>query len=275
MSQVLRYGAGEEKAAKAFDKQSGVFDGLFTDNPIIQYKRERVRAHLNSILHPSSHILELNAGTGDDAIYFASLGHRIHTTDVSPGMQKIRLQKILASGLGSRISDECCSFTKLEELSQRGPYEHIFSNFGGLNCSNDLAKVLDSFAGLLKPGGGVTLVVMPKFSIWELGLLLKGKWKTALRRFSGRNGTSAHIEGEYFTCWYYNPSFIMKHLRQQFKLITLESLCVFVPPSYMENFPEKYPGFYSRLKKAEKTWGNCWPWNRMGDYFIISLRKLD
>jgi ubiquinone/menaquinone biosynthesis C-methylase UbiE len=275
MRQVLQYGAEEEKAAKAFDKQSGVFDGLFSDNPIIQYKRERVRAHLNSILQPSSHILELNSGTGEDAIYFASHGHSIHTTDVSSGMQKIRLQKILASGVGSRISDECCSFTKLEELNQRGPFDHIFSNFGGLNCTRDLAKVLDSFTGLLKAGGAVTLVVMPTFSIWELGLLLKGKWKTAVRRFSGRKGTSAHIEGKYFTCWYYNPSFITKQLHKKFKLIRLESLCFFVPPSYMEYFPKKYPGLYSRLKKVEKTYGGSWPWNRMGDYFIISLRKCD
>lgn len=275
MNQVLPYGGKEEKAAKAFDKQSGVFDSLFSDNPIIQYKRERVRAHLNSVLHPVSHMLELNSGTGEDAIYFASLGHTIHTTDVSVGMQKIRLQKILASGMESRISDECCSFTKLEGLNNRGPYDHIFSNFGGLNCTNDLSGVLDSFAGLLKPGGGVTLVVMPTFSIWELGLLLKGKWKTAFRRFSGRRGTAAHIEGEYFTCWYYNPSFITKHLHRQFKVIRLETLCLFVPPSYMDNFTKKYPGLYTRLKKVERTWGGSWPWNRMGDYFIISLRKRD
>jgi ubiquinone/menaquinone biosynthesis C-methylase UbiE len=219
--------------------------------------------------------LELNAGTGDDAIHFASLGHTVHTTDISPGMQKIRIGKIQASGLAGMISDECCSFTQLSYLKEKGPFDHIFSNFGGLNCSNNLGSVLDSFAGLLKSSGGLTLVIMPKFSVWESGLLLKGKWKSACRRFSGRKGTPAHIEGVHFTCWYYNPSYILHHLRKKFKLVRLETLCHFVPPSYMEYFPKKYPRVYSFLQRIENAWGKSWPWNRMGDYFIISLRKLD
>ena len=275
MSQVLPYDSEEEKAAKAFDKQSGLFDELFSGNPIIQYKRQRVRAHVNSIIHPSSQILELNSGTGDDAIYFASLGHTLNTTDISPGMQKIRVQKILASGMERMITNECCSFTKLDELRHRGPYDHIFSNFGGLNCTNDLAKVLDSFFGLLRPGGGVTLVIMPRFSIWEVALILKGKRKTAFRRFSGKKGTTARIEGELFTCWYYNPSFIIRHFQEKFELIRLESVCLFVPPSYMDYFPKKYPRLYSVLIKFENVLSSSWPWNRMGDYFIISLRKRD
>jgi ubiquinone/menaquinone biosynthesis C-methylase UbiE len=275
MSQAFPYRAEEEKAAKAFDRQSGLFDELFSGNPIIQYKRQRVRTHVNSIIQPSSNILELNSGTGDDAIYFASLGHILTTTDISSGMQKIRMQKILASGLESKITDERCSFTSLDELKHRGPYDHIFSNFGGLNCTKDLTKVLDSFYGLLKPKGAVTLVIMPRFTIWELGLILKGKWKTALRRFSGKQGSPARIEGEYFTCWYYNPSLIIRRLRKKFQLIGLESVCLLVPPSYMEYFPAKYPRLYSTLIKFEKALSRSWPWNRMGDYFIISLRKRD
>jgi ubiquinone/menaquinone biosynthesis C-methylase UbiE len=275
MSTAIPYQPVEEKAGEAFDKQSIVFDELFSANQIVQYKRERVRSHIISIINPSSSILELNAGTGDDAIYFASLGHSIHTTDLSVGMQKIRCQKIQASGFEDKISDECCSFTQLENLKQQGPYDHIFSNFGGLNCTNDLAKVLDSFEGLLKRKGTITLVIMPKFSIWEFGLLFKGKWKTAFRRFSGKKGTPAHIEGVHFTCWYYNPSFVLRHLRKNYELLELETLCHFVPPSFMENFPVKYSQIYSKLKSIERRWGKSWPWNRMGDYFIISLRKRD
>ena len=98
----------------------------------------------------------------------------------------------------------------------RGPYDLIFSNFAGLNCTNELDKVLQSFDSLLKPGGIVTLVILPKFCLWEFLLLFKGKFKTAFRRFSGSKGAKAHIEGEYFRCWYYNPSFIRKHLKNSF-----------------------------------------------------------
>src|SRR5690349_1036257 len=57
----------ELRAGKAFDKQSTVFDELYRANPIIQYKRNRVRALTLKYLQPGNKILELNAGTGGDA----------------------------------------------------------------------------------------------------------------------------------------------------------------------------------------------------------------
>jgi len=50
-----------------------------------------------------------------------------------------------------------------------------------------LSKVLDSFDPLLKPGGMVTLVILPKFCLWETLLLFKGKFRTAFRRFFSAN----------------------------------------------------------------------------------------
>ena len=32
-------------------------------------------------------ILELNAGTGTDAVWFAERGYRVHATDIAEGMQ--------------------------------------------------------------------------------------------------------------------------------------------------------------------------------------------
>ncbi|HKB43548.1 MAG TPA: hypothetical protein VKC90_04135, partial [Chitinophagaceae bacterium] len=60
-----------EQAAAAFSKQASVFDHIYGNDTIIQYKRKRVRDHLMKFLPPQSDILELNAGTGDDAVYFA------------------------------------------------------------------------------------------------------------------------------------------------------------------------------------------------------------
>ena len=67
----------EQEASIAFSAQAPLFDELYQHNPIIQYKRERVRKHLNQYLKRGSSILELNAGTGEDAIYFAQFGHTV------------------------------------------------------------------------------------------------------------------------------------------------------------------------------------------------------
>ena len=234
----------EQAVEKAFSKQSVIFDQLYTSNVIIQYKRQRVRDHVTQFIKPNSQVLELNAGTGDDAIWFAQQGHAVHATDVSIGMQETLMAKAKQAFLGTKITTEICSFNDLQNLKSKGPYDLIFSNFAGLNCTGELDKVLRSFASLLKPGGIVTLVILPTFCLWETIMFIRGDFKTAFRRFFSSQGVSANIEGVKFTCWYYNPSYIINHLRGEYDVLSVEGLCTFVPPSYLENFPNKRPALF-------------------------------
>ena len=273
MTEKATENINEKIVAAAFNKQAGIFDDQYSSNSIIQYKRERVRNHVQQYLLPHSNILELNAGTGEDAIYFARRGHRVHATDIAKGMQDILQQKTAQFDLKNKISNELCSFTSLENLQNKGPYDLIFSNFAGLNCTGELDKVLYSFADLLNPNGIVTLVILPSFCLWETLLIFKGNFKTAFRRFFSKKGVHAHIEGEYFRCWYYNPSYIIHRLKGSFDLLGYEGLCTIVPPSYIEHFAEKYPRVYQQLKIKENRLKSKWPWKMIGDYYIISLRK--
>lgn len=265
----------EQIASAAFTAQSVIFDATYSGDTIIQYKRKRVWQHLQRYLSPQSLVLELNSGTGEDAIHLAGNGHRVHATDISAGMLSRLDDKVKLHGLQQNISHELCSFTELGALKNKGPYDHIFSNFAGLNCTNEFDKVLDFFSSLVKPGGFVTLVILPRFCLWEFMLLFKGKIKTAFRRFSGKKGTIAHVEDHYFRCWYYNPSFIRLRLKDSFNIIKLEGLCTIVPPSYMERFAEKYPRLYHFLEKMENKWKEKWPWKVIGDYYIITLQKRE
>jgi hypothetical protein len=126
---------------------------------------------------------------------------------------------------------------------------------------------------LLTPEGIITLVLLPKFCLWETSLLFKGKFKTAFRRFFSTAGRRAHVEGEYFRCWYHNPSIIKKHLEKEFDILALEGLCTLVPPSYIENFAEKHPKTFNTLKYKEDKWKTKWPWRSIGDYYIMSFKK--
>jgi ubiquinone/menaquinone biosynthesis C-methylase UbiE len=263
----------EYQSAKAFTRQSKIFDELYKNNPIIQYKRERVRAVVEQFAGSNSDVLELNSGTGEDAVWFAQQGHTVHATDISAGMQDELKAKINALNLQEKVSTEIISFTNLQNLKERKEYDLIFSNFAGLNCTGELDKALSSFSSLLKSKGIAVLVILPKFCLWEFLLLFKGKFKTAFRRLFSSKGTSAHVEGMYFRCWYYNPSYIIKHLRNQFTLLRVEGLCTLVPPSYMEGFAEKHPKLFSFLKAKENKWKTRWPWKSIGDYYIIVLEK--
>ncbi|NEU07715.1 class I SAM-dependent methyltransferase [Flavihumibacter sp. R14] len=263
----------EIQAEQAFDKQSAVFDELYTANPIIQYKRSRVRDLVLKYVKRGNKILELNAGTGEDAVYFAEKGMYVHATDISEGMQEVLRMKAERHGLQDMISTEVCSFTNLTVLRDKGPYDLIFSNFAGLNCTSQLDIVLKSFSGLLRPGGMIVLVIMPGFCVWETLLSLRGNFKTAFRRFRSRNGADAQIEGVKFMCWYYSPDFVIKTLGSEFRLFGLEGLCSLVPPSYLDSFPSKWPRLFKSLVKLENVLKDSWPWKNIGDYFIISMKR--
>ena len=218
-------------------------------------------------------MLELNSGTGEDALYFAVLGFRVHATDLSSGMLDKLMQKKSARTGMDTITTEQCSFTNLEQLKNKGPFDYVYSNFGGLNCTGDLNKVLADLTPLIKPSGFLTLVIISKFCLWESLLIFKGKFRTAFRRFFSSNGRQARAEGKRFKCWYYRSSFVINALKSHFTLVSLEGLCTIVPPSYIEGFPEKHPVAFAYLCRQENKRKSAYPWRHIGDYFIITLQK--
>lgn len=263
----------EAAAAKAFSKQSADFDAYDRGNTIIHYKRRRVREHVLRFMKGSGRVLELNSGTGEDAVYFARQGYRVHATDIAEGMQERLKEKVFRLGLEGQVTAELCSFNSLDGLKERGPYDLVFSNFAGLNCTDRLDEVLHSLSPLVKPGGQVTLVILPGFCLWESLLLFKGKFRTAFRRWFSAGGAKSRVEGIYFKTWYYSPKYVKRQMGEDFELLGLEGLCTVVPPSYIEGFAEKRPRVYEALCLLEERWKGRWPWRAIGDYYIISFRR--
>ena len=196
------------KVEEAFSRQSVHYDEYEKDNLILQWMREQVRNHALSYVQTGQHILELNAGTGLDAVFFANNGCHIHTIDISEGMLARLRKKVDLLKLHDRITVQKCSLTELENINH-SPFDFIFSNFGGLNCVPDLTLVTKSISRLLKPGGFVTIVIMPKICPWELALIFRGKFKTAFRRLR-QQCVLAHIEGVHFMAYYFNPRQVVR-----------------------------------------------------------------
>jgi ubiquinone/menaquinone biosynthesis C-methylase UbiE len=258
-----------EEVQEAFTRQAAVFDFYQENNPILIWMRKQVRDHVISFLRPGDKILELNAGTGLDAVYFAEKGFNIHATDYSLGMLEKLKDKVIAHNLSDKITFEQCSFTELNKVNA-GKFDYIFSNFGGLNCIPDLTKVTRFFPHLLNNKGRITLAVMPPVCPWEILLATKGNFKTAFRRLR-KNGTSAHIEGVYFKSYYHTPSDVIKALGKDFRKLKLQGVASFTPPPYMENFPKRFPRIFSLLNKLDESFCNYFPWNNFGDFFITTV----
>jgi ubiquinone/menaquinone biosynthesis C-methylase UbiE len=257
-----------ENVIEAFSRQSVQYDLYEEDHLILRWMRKQVRDHLVSFLKPNDMILEINAGTGMDAVFLAKKGWRVHATDISDGMlEQIKL-KINSLSLNDKVTIQKCSFTELSEI-KAGPFDHIFSNFGGLNCLCDLNETTKFFPSLLKEGGKVTIVIMPPVCPWEISFVLTGKFDAAFRRLK-RKGTSAHIEGIYFKSYYHSVSGALKALGKNFKKKSLKGLCSFTPPPYMKNFPSRFPQTFRFLNMLDEKLSEFYPWNSFADHYILT-----
>src|SRR5580692_10990392 len=102
-----------ENISKAFSKQAPKFDEEDFSNPILQWMRGRVRAHVHRYLEPGNRILELNAGTGLDSVYYAQQGYHIHATDLSGEMVRQLQGKIERDNLADLLTCQQVSYTNL------------------------------------------------------------------------------------------------------------------------------------------------------------------
>jgi ubiquinone/menaquinone biosynthesis C-methylase UbiE len=245
------------------------YEKLSTENYIDIARRKTIRTQVDLFLKPNDKILEINAGSGIDAVYFAQKGHQILATDISTGAENYINSKIKKLGLNN-LKFQKASFTNLLDL---GKFNHIFSNYGGLNCIDNLDYVCKSFEELLHPKGYVTLVIMPPFYPWELATVLKGN-KNAFRRFQ-KNGTIANVENHTIKTFYYTPNQIKKSMGKNFKKIKTANIGTFYPSSHYSFF-DRYKSTITKLIKFD-NWINQSPYmpKGVGDYFMITFQKIN
>jgi ubiquinone/menaquinone biosynthesis C-methylase UbiE len=271
ISHALHDNSGNSDQARcAFSAQAPLFDSYERTNVILQWMRRQVYKHEEKFLSPGDSIFELNAGTGIDAVHFAQKGHPVFAIDIAEGMIAELEKKVNFLQMAERISYARCSFTDLHSLPARR-FDHVFSNFGGLNCIPDLAVVADQLPVFLKPGATVTLVIMPRVCPWELLHILGGNSKLAFRRLS-KNGATAHIEGHHFTTYYFTPEEVTRSFGKRFSLVRLRGLASISPPPYMSPFAGNHPGIYKALTALDELVSAIPPFNKWADHFIVTLK---
>lgn len=254
--------------AEAFSRKATIYDAFGQNHPNLERMRRHFYDHIQAVMAPGGSLLELNAGTGQDAVELVGAGFRVHATDIAPGMLAEIDAKIAAQNLGDRLSSQYCSFTRLDEVSG-GPYDGIYSNSGGLNCTDELPAVVAGLPHLLRPGGRVTWVIMPRVCPWELAVIPKD-WRVGTRRLR-RDGVIAHVEGVYFRTWYYSASSVRRLFGPRFRFVRQEGLSVFTPPADNKTFPANHPRLYRKLVQLDDRLFRHWPCNGWGDFYILTM----
>ncbi len=233
----------------------------------MQWVRARVRAETLRHVRPGQTLLELNAGTGLDSAFFAELGVLVTATDNAPGMLEQLHQKQRPT---LPLEVRALSYLELDALAPQ-QFDHAFSNFGGLNCTDRLPDVLAGLSRRLKPGGTATLVIMPRIAPWDLVEVLRGRFGLAGRRL-GKGPAMATVEGVQFPCWYYPASTLRM---PGCEVIGGMALSLLVPPPHHAAFAGRYPRATRALERAEDRVCRLPGVRGWGDHYVITFRARD
>jgi ubiquinone/menaquinone biosynthesis C-methylase UbiE len=258
--------------SEAFSRTAEKYDAFAVDHPNQARMRRKVFSHLTRHVSPGSHILELNCGTGIDAVELARNGYRVHATDIAPGMLDRLRTKVDELNLHERITMEQRSFLSLEDVPG-GPFDAVFSDLGGLNCIADLSPVIQQLPRVLKPNGVVTWVLMSHVCLWEMAEVLRGHPRLAFRRFA-RGAVRSHLEGLYFDVYYFSPNEIIQKFGGDFSPLALEGLSVITPTAESKNFAKRHTRLYRSLSWLDDRLAPQWPWNGWGDFYMITFRYV-
>ncbi len=271
-SKIMHKSEISNPVAEAFSRKSTVYDQFGEHHDNLTRMRRRVYAAVTRHLPKNAHLLEINAGTGLDAAALLHLQKDItvHATDLADGMIEAIHTKIKTQRLTGRLTAQQLSFTHLDQV-ENGPFDAVYSNFGGLNCIEDLSTVTTHLPKILRPGGVAVWVIMPPICPWEMSLLFKD-WRVATRRLR-KNGVMANVEGVDFRTWYFTAGRVISDFGPQFECIGLEGLSVVTPTADNKTFAVKHPTFFKRLVQIDETISGIWPFNRMGDFFILTMKR--
>src|SRR5688572_11556880 len=145
--------------------------------------RAAVRQRLDAAFAPGERVLELNCGTGEDAVHLGSRGVRVLATDSSAEMLSVARAKVDLARLDALVEVARMPIENLARHRPAGSFDGVLSNFGGLNCVDDLPAVARDLAAITRPGARVLLCLMGPMVPWEWGLYLaNGEPRRAMRR---------------------------------------------------------------------------------------------
>jgi len=217
--------------AEPFDSIAAAYDRIFTATSIGKAQREQVAAEINRWFQDGDHVLELNCGTGEDAIALGRRGVDVSAFDSSPAMIGVAKRKLQAAPCQSRVHFDVLRNEDLACLV--GSFDGAFSNFAGMNCSRDWQNIAAGLARLVKPGGHVLLCIMGRVCLWEIVyFLMRGQVIKAFRRRS-RNQV-ARIGINSVDVYYASVGDARKAFCKEFTLRGWRGVGIFVPPSYCE-----------------------------------------
>ena len=256
-------------AVQPFDELARDYDAEFSHTVLGGLLRSRTHEEMLRIFKPGDRLLEINCGTGEDAVFLAQRGMTVTATDSSTEMLQCARRKIGHMALNDRVEIRHCCFDELDAvLGGRQGFDGLLSNFGGLNCSADLAALAATLALRVKSGGYLFLCVMGRFVPWELVYLgCQGRFARVWQRIAGK------------TIWrgveirYYTPAAVIDCFSPYCEPARLSGLGFLLPPTCAKSLVARRPDFFHLLNRWETRLQSPPLFPSLSDHFLLTLQR--
>ena len=262
-----------------FDGVARSYDQDFTCTPLGIRKRNLVYHYVEDLLRPDWKVLELNCGTGEDALWLSGRTAEVVATDISGEMVKVAEEKCRSGGR-TNVTFHQMGIQQLWQREGMLPFDTskqfdlIFSNFDGLNCLPDLSPLPSAFRNLLTPEGQAILVLMSRFCALEtFGYLVRGEPGRAFER--GREeGKEIHIGmGMSARTWFHPIGELVQLFRGEgFRVEAIRAIGLLTPPTSMRDFYHRHLSSFRKFERLEERLSPYYPFNRMGDHVLIHVK---
>lgn len=253
-----------------FDCMAADYDRSFTASSIGQRMRAAVWTRMDATFRPGEQVLELNCGTGEDAVHLGGRGVHVLATDASPAMLAVARAKVGQAGLAGLVDVAPMAIEELASQCRLDRFDGVLSNFGGLNCVDDIPGVARGLAARTRPGARALLCLMGPAVPWEWGwYLARGDPRRALRRLR-RDG--ARWRG--LTVRYPSIGRIRRAFAPHFVQRRVCGLGALVPPSFAEPWAARHPRWLAALDRLERHAETVWPLPWLADHFLIELERV-
>jgi len=238
-----------------FDQLAPAYQRLWTDTLPGQMQREAVWRYAFELFPAGSHVLDLGCGTGDDALALGARGVRVTGIDASSEMVRIARNR----GVDAHV----LAIENIAELS--GTFDGVVSNFGALNCVENLQALREPLARIVKPGGVMAVCLMSRFCLWEtLVFAAHGEFSRAIRRWSGEAASSVIPR-----VFYPTTRQICRSFAPDFTLVSTHGIGVAVPPSYVTKLSE---ASIRRLAPFDRRFASSPILRSLGDHRLLIFR---
>jgi 2-polyprenyl-3-methyl-5-hydroxy-6-metoxy-1,4-benzoquinol methylase len=259
-------------ASAAFDGMAQNYDATFTESMIGRAQRNVVWDVLQKAFREGDRVLELNCGTGEDALFLTNRGVSVLGCDASARMIEVAERRKSVEAPGSSLEFRVLRNEDVGTLRPATRFDGVVSNFSGLNCVADPSQVARKLTHLVKPGATMLICISTRICLWEIAwYAVRGNFKKAFRRFRG--AMLAHLGEIAVPVWYPTVSAMRRSFAPWFRLRSFRAVGLFVPPSYVEPWVRKHKSVLARLETMDRIFA-AWPVLRgMGDHVLLEFER--